>query len=66
MTVTSEAVVVFCVGVIVQTAAQGPQSIYGGRFITGLGIGSLSAVVPLYNAEVQSQFMPTSALSILE
>ncbi|KAF8825155.1 hypothetical protein HHX47_DHR7000327 [Lentinula edodes] len=45
-------VVVFCVGVIVQTAAQGPQSIYGGRFITGLGIGSLSAVVPLYNAEL--------------
>ncbi|KXN84708.1 High-affinity glucose transporter SNF3 [Leucoagaricus sp. SymC.cos] len=46
------AVVVFCVGVIVQTAAKGPSSIYGGRFVTGLGVGSLSMVVPLYNAEI--------------
>ncbi|PFH53022.1 hypothetical protein AMATHDRAFT_79415 [Amanita thiersii Skay4041] len=46
------AVVVFCVGVIVQTAAMAPPSIYGGRFVTGLGVGSLSMVVPLYNAEI--------------
>ncbi|KAF5359595.1 hypothetical protein D9756_003421 [Leucocoprinus leucothites] len=46
------AVCVFCVGVIVQTAAKEPSSIYGGRFVTGLGVGSLSMVVPLYNAEI--------------
>ncbi|KAF5367496.1 hypothetical protein D9758_003744 [Tetrapyrgos nigripes] len=46
------AVIVFCIGVIVQTAARGPSSIYGGRFITGLGVGSLSMAVPLYNAEL--------------
>ncbi|KIK63035.1 hypothetical protein GYMLUDRAFT_41339 [Collybiopsis luxurians FD-317 M1] len=46
------AVVVFCIGVIVQTSAHGPPSIYGGRFITGLGVGSLSMAVPLYNAEL--------------
>ncbi|KAG7450803.1 general substrate transporter [Guyanagaster necrorhizus] len=46
------AVLVFCVGVIVQTAAQKPSSIYGGRFVTGLGIGSTSMAVPLYNAEL--------------
>ncbi|KAK7050942.1 hypothetical protein VNI00_005054 [Paramarasmius palmivorus] len=46
------AVVVFCVGVIVQTAAKGPDSIYAGRFVTGLGVGSLSMCVPLYNAEL--------------
>ncbi|KAJ3796872.1 general substrate transporter [Lentinula aff. detonsa] len=46
------AVVVFCIGVIVQTAAKGPQSIYGGRFVTGMGVGSLSMAVPLYNAEL--------------
>lgn len=66
---TSPAVIVFCVGVIVQTAAMAPSSIYGGacritlmfwfsercsigRFITGLGVGSLSMAVPLYNAEI--------------
>jgi MFS family permease len=46
------AVVIFCIGVIVQTAAFQPSSIYGGRFITGLGVGSLSMTVPLYNAEL--------------
>ncbi|KAF9003975.1 general substrate transporter [Cyathus striatus] len=46
------AVVVFCIGVIVQTAAFHPSSIYGGRFVTGLGVGSLSMAVPLYNAEI--------------
>jgi len=46
------AVFIFCIGVIVQTTAQGPSSIFGGRFIVGLGIGSLSMAVPLYNAEL--------------
>ncbi|KAF8905105.1 general substrate transporter [Gymnopilus junonius] len=46
------AVIVFCIGVIVQTSAFAPSSIFGGRFITGLGVGSLSMAVPLYNAEI--------------
>ncbi|CDO74961.1 hypothetical protein BN946_scf184945.g33 [Trametes cinnabarina] len=46
------AVIVFCIGVIVQTCAFAPSSIFGGRFITGLGVGSLSMAVPLYNAEL--------------
>ncbi|KAH9850320.1 general substrate transporter [Lenzites betulinus] len=46
------AVIVFCIGVIVQTTAFAPSSIFGGRFITGLGVGSLSMAVPLYNAEL--------------
>ncbi|KAF9030975.1 general substrate transporter [Hymenopellis radicata] len=46
------AVVVFCIGVIVQTTAKAPPSIFGGRFVTGLGVGSLSMAVPLYNAEL--------------
>ncbi|KAF9267798.1 sugar transporter [Marasmius fiardii PR-910] len=46
------AVVVFCVGVIVQTTAKAADSIYGGRFVTGMGVGSLSMCVPLYNAEL--------------
>ncbi|KAF8599333.1 general substrate transporter [Ceratobasidium sp. AG-I] len=46
------AVIVFVIGVIVQTAAFKPSSIFGGRFVTGLGVGSLSMAVPLYNAEL--------------
>lgn len=49
------AVVVFCVGVIVQACTASPDFVFGGRFVTGLGVGSLSMVVPLYNAELVSQ-----------
>lgn len=46
------AVCVFCIGVIVQTAAFHSSSIFAGRLVTGLGVGSLSMAVPLYNAEL--------------
>ncbi|KAI0710230.1 general substrate transporter [Earliella scabrosa] len=46
------AVIVFCIGVVVQTTAFASISIFIGRFITGLGVGSLSMAVPLYNAEI--------------
>ncbi|KAJ6091478.1 hypothetical protein N7467_003447 [Penicillium canescens] len=46
------AVVVFCVGVIVQACTVNKDFVLGGRFVTGLGVGSLSMIVPLYNAEL--------------
>ena len=44
----------FCVGVIIQACTNGGHYSYilGGRFVTGLGVGSLSMIVPLYNAEL--------------
>ncbi|KAJ9270163.1 hypothetical protein DTO212C5_3657 [Paecilomyces variotii] len=47
-------VVIFCIGVIVQTTASvgGSSNILGGRFVTGMGVGSLSMCVPMYNAEI--------------
>ena len=46
------AVVVFCIGVIVQACTSNKDYVFGGRFVTGLGVGSLSMIVPLYNAEL--------------
>ncbi|KAJ5116765.1 hypothetical protein N7456_001113 [Penicillium angulare] len=46
------AVIVFCVGVIVQACTTNKDYVFGGRFVTGMGVGSLSMVVPLYNAEL--------------
>lgn len=43
---------VFIIGVIVQACTFSADYVYGGRFITGLGVGSLSMIVPLYNAEL--------------
>lgn len=46
------ACVVFIVGVIVQACTENKDYVLGGRFVTGLGVGSLSMIVPLYNAEL--------------
>lgn len=46
---------VFVVGVIIQATAittSGHNSILAGRFITGMGVGSLAMIVPIYNSEV--------------
>ena len=47
-------VAIFIIGVIIQTTSisAGHNSILGGRFITGMGVGSLSMIVPMYNAEI--------------
>ncbi|KAK1564083.1 general substrate transporter [Colletotrichum navitas] len=44
---------VFMLGVVVQitSISGGHESILGGRFVTGMGVGSLSMIVPLYNSE---------------
>lgn len=48
------ACILFGIGVIVQACTHGENYDYilGGRFVTGLGVGSLSMIVPLYNAEL--------------
>lgn len=46
------ACVIFTIGVIVQACTENKNYVFGGRFVTGLGVGSLSMVVPLYNAEL--------------
>ncbi|KAG8992509.1 hypothetical protein FRB94_011536 [Tulasnella sp. JGI-2019a] len=46
------ACIFFILGVCLQTGAQNSGFLYGGRFITGLGVGSLSVCVPLLNAEL--------------
>jgi len=47
-------VTIFILGVIIQCTATsgGHDSILAGRFITGMGVGSLSMIVPMYNAEI--------------
>jgi len=47
-------VAIFILGVVIQTTGITPsawRSILAGRFVTGMGVGSLSMIVPMYNAE---------------
>ncbi|KAJ6446970.1 sugar transporter [Purpureocillium lavendulum] len=50
---TLVAATVFIVGVVIQATSGhvGYQAILAGRFVTGIGVGSLSMVVPMYNSE---------------
>ncbi|KAK0712818.1 general substrate transporter [Lasiosphaeria miniovina] len=45
---------VFMLGVIVQATSvtAGHDAILAGRFITGMGVGSLAMIIPIYNSEV--------------
>ncbi|KAL4938286.1 hypothetical protein BDV06DRAFT_201168 [Aspergillus oleicola] len=49
-------VCIFCIGVVIQLTAAADSgsssNILGGRFVTGMGVGSLSMSVPMYNAEI--------------
>lgn len=48
----SAVVVVFCVGAIIQTAAQDYATLVVGRFIGGIGVGTLAMGAPLYISEI--------------
>ncbi|OKP00045.1 Quinate permease [Penicillium subrubescens] len=61
---TLSGVVVFVVGVIVQACAKNADYILGGRFVTGLGVGVLSMIVPLYNAELAPPELRGSLVSL--
>ncbi|KAJ9634070.1 hypothetical protein H2199_009143 [Coniosporium tulheliwenetii] len=44
--------VIFCLGGALQTAARSLAYLYAGRAIAGLGVGFLTMIVPLYQAEL--------------
>ncbi|KAI5305509.1 hypothetical protein KEM56_004227 [Ascosphaera pollenicola] len=44
--------VIFIIGGAVQTAASNIHFLWGGRFVAGLGVGFLTMVIPLYQAEL--------------
>lgn len=60
--------ILFIVGVIVQATVHGGNYnfILGGRFVIGLGVGQMSATVPLYNAEVSSTEIRGAALAVFQ
>ncbi|OJJ68917.1 hypothetical protein ASPBRDRAFT_57477 [Aspergillus brasiliensis CBS 101740] len=48
---------VFCFGVILQTAATSIPLFVAGRFFAGLGVGLLSATIPLYQSETAPKWI---------
>lgn len=55
--------IVFIVGNICQVASAGIPLLCVGRFITGLSVGMISAVVPLYQAEASPKFVRGAIIS---
>lgn len=56
----------FIVGCILQTSAHNIGTLYAGRFIGGLGIGQMSAVVPLYISETAQTSIRGRLISIYQ
>lgn len=56
------AVAVFCIGCILLACTTNIRFVYAGRFVTGIGIGNLSMIVPLYNAELVCNSLFTHCL----
>ncbi|KAG9519001.1 general substrate transporter, partial [Aureobasidium melanogenum] len=48
---------VFCVGVVLQTAATAIPLFVAGRTIAGLGVGGISALIPLYQSETAPKWI---------
>ncbi|PKY07500.1 MFS sugar transporter [Aspergillus campestris IBT 28561] len=44
--------IIFCLGGGLQTGAQTVAYLYSGRFLAGLGVGFLTMIIPLYQAEI--------------
>ncbi|KAF2807065.1 general substrate transporter [Mytilinidion resinicola] len=50
-------VMVFCLGVILQTAATQIPMFVAGRFFAGYGVGMISATIPLYQSETSPKWI---------
>lgn len=55
--------IIFNVGVILQTIAVGIPLLVAGRCIAGLGVGFISAVIPLYQAETVPKWIRGAIIS---
>ncbi|KAF2270377.1 general substrate transporter [Lojkania enalia] len=49
--------VVFCLGVVLQTAATDIPMFVAGRFFAGYGVGMISATIPLYQSETSPKWI---------
>jgi len=56
--IISSCAIVFNLGVILQTITTGSQALFiAGRFFAGLGVGLISAMVPLYQSETSPKWI---------
>ncbi|KAJ1025862.1 hypothetical protein NDA16_002488 [Ustilago loliicola] len=57
------ALLVFCVGVVMQMATTDLGVFIGGRVIAGLGVGILSTIVPMYQSETAPRWIRGAVVS---
>ncbi|SOV07805.1 probable monosaccharide transporter [Ustilago sp. UG-2017a] len=57
------ALIIFCVGVIMQMATTDLGVFIGGRVVAGLGVGILSTIVPMYQSETAPRWIRGAVVS---
>ncbi|KAL6837752.1 sugar transporter domain-containing protein [Trichoderma afarasin] len=50
-------VAIFCIGAILQVSAEGSAALLAGRCLAGLGVGSVSVLIPLYQSEMAPKWI---------
>lgn len=55
--------IVFCIGVVLQTASSTQALLIVGRVIAGVGVGVLSSIVPLYQSEAAPKWIRGAVVS---
>lgn len=63
ITIIFSTIIVFCIGNSLQVAANNMKLLIAGRVISGLGIGLISAVVPLYQGEAANKYLRGAIIS---
>ncbi|GMM30614.1 glucose sensor [Martiniozyma asiatica (nom. inval.)] len=60
------ALTLFNLGTVLQIAAVNLNYLYAGRFFNGFGLGIMSAIIPLYQAEVSPRWIRGSIISFYQ
>lgn len=58
--------IIFTIGVILQICASSFGLLLAGRFINGIGVGIISSVVPLYQAEISPKWIRGTVISFYQ
>ena len=58
--------IIFSIGIILQICSEDFDLLLAGRFVTGIGVGVISSIVPLFQAEISPRWIRGSIISFYQ
>ncbi|KAG7884717.1 hypothetical protein KL938_001844 [Ogataea parapolymorpha] len=66
LSIVASSTIMFSLGTILQLVSEGIPLLCVGRFVSGFGVGMISAIIPLYQAEVSPKWIRGSVISFYQ